>query len=138
VIDERTGQEKMTLLDVRNGSLIRLNVVTKDVELTSLNDEIVNITRDETRNVGRNWKVTVAGNAEIAATGALTLDGSPDIKGGAAATAFVVLATIKTWLEGHIHTGVTTGSGASGIPLTTPAAPVPIPPTEFSTKFKAE
>lgn len=132
VIDERVGQEKMTLLDVRNGSLIRLNINTQDVELTSLNDELVNITRDETRNVGRNWKVTVTGNAEIDATGTLKFDGTPDIKGGAAASAFVVLATIKTWLDTHIHSGVTTGPGATGAPT------IPSPTTDFSTKFKAE
>lgn len=44
------------------------------------------------------------------------------------------LATLKTYLDTHVHTGVTTGGGSSG----PPAAPSPAAPTVASSKHLVE
>ena len=140
VIDETVGVEKATLLDVTNGSVLRFDLVTGNVELTASKDLAIEATAGKCTIDVKGGDVVVnvtAGDAKVTASGKVELE-APAINLGLGATSGVVLALIQTWLENHKHLGVQAGGGISGVPSPDPLAPMPIPPTNFSTTVKAK
>jgi len=134
VIDETVGAEKATILDVTNGSKFEFDLVTGNVKVIATGD--LNIEATTGKCVvdvkGGNAEVNVtAGDAKVTASGKVELE-APEIKLGSAASLGVVLASIRTWLDGHVHSGGTLAGGLTGAPT------IPTIPTDFSTTVKAK
>lgn len=139
VIDETVGAEKATLLDVANDSLVRFDIVTGNVQMIAKKDLAIEATTGKCTIDVKGGDVVVnvtAGDAKVTASGKIELE-APAINIGTGASSGVVLALIKTWLEGHIHNSAAPGSPTTP-PITTPLAPVPIPSTNFSQTVKAK
>lgn len=149
VIDERTGQEKATLIDRTNGSFFRFDVANKDLLISSARDfkrtimrnEEITVAGDKEDLVSGKWNITVTGDVKIAAggkvevkaTGDALLEGATGVKIGDMALEFVALKTeLQLWAATHKHLGVQAGSGTSGI------ADTPLADSAFSTKTKVE
>jgi hypothetical protein len=81
-----------------------------------------------------NLQADGAGNINvIVATGKIFLGGTAGTQPVALADVLTTfLNSLRTWIAGHVHSGVTTGPGSTGIPV--PGTPSPLPPV---TNFKA-
>jgi len=133
VVDERSGQRKMTLLDrATQGSYFRLDLETGDV--------LINSKRDKSESIGRDLKITVVGDvdiqcqgeAQIKASASILIDGTNEIKLGQAAQEFLAKKSfLQAWALSHVHSGVTVGAGVSG-------GGTPIPDVAFTVKTKGE
>lgn len=166
--DKQIGQDDLNTVQRDQAVSIARNqdvAVAEDSELTATNRRVAT-TEDDERTVGRDWKITIFGQANIDCQGNLTiksaarlkletdaqtvlqadapdgdpvLDGARVVKIGRLAQKGVTLDSIAAWLAGHFHDGVQPGSGVSGPPNpVNPLAPVPIPPLHFSQKGKME
>lgn len=111
IYDERTGQEKLTILDVANNSSMKFDGTTGDIEVASVGAV----------------KITAAGTIDVEAQGIATfksvtkaiLEGAL-IEVGFGATQAAVLGTIFLALfNGHPHPVTMAGAG----PTTTPMVP---------------
>ena len=109
VYDERTGQEKLTILDVANGSSMKFDGATGDVEVASVGAV----------------KITAAGTIDVEAQGIATfksvtkaiLEGAL-IEVGFGATQAAVLGTIFLALfNAHPHPVTMAGAGPTTTPM---------------------
>jgi len=113
--------------------------VTGDAEIKSTGNTVVNADGDLTLGALGNVNVKAGVQTVLTADGSAvqnpTIDGPSSVKIGRNATLGVVLSSIKTWLDTHVHAFV---GVAPTVPATTMPPTIPTLPIDYSTKAKAE
>lgn len=126
----------------------------KNIDILLPQDKVESISRDETKHVGRSQTVdiqkdcteTITGNVvqDVGGTITITAAGNISISGllvklGITPIDFVALKVgldlLKTQLDSHIHSGVTSGGSNTGAPTTTTGTLVP--GTHYAATVKA-